>query len=164
MLSDQGLPKLVSNCRKMSFKAEKGFERKDLDKLLAFYQIWGHELFPKLKFKSFIQRTESLCKEKRLKVFYKSMIQESERYNPDDDELDLSIDKDHSQNQEEEEEIDLDLELENAILQRAQESLQEQENTIPNRSNALTLLAEKRRHREAHSSSTEIELDESIES
>jgi hypothetical protein len=69
LLSAQGLPKLLSDSRKLRFKG-KGHEAADLEKLLSFFQLWGHNLFPKLKFKSFVDRTEKICKEKRTRVWY----------------------------------------------------------------------------------------------
>lgn len=67
LLSADGLPKLLSDSRKLRFKG-KGHEKADLEKLLSFFQLWGHNLFPKLKFKSFVDRAEKLCKEKRTRV------------------------------------------------------------------------------------------------
>ena len=67
LLSADGLPKLLSDSRKLKFRG-KGHEQTDLEKLLSFFQLWGHNLFPKLKFKSFVDRTEKICKEKRTRV------------------------------------------------------------------------------------------------
>jgi replication fork protection complex subunit Csm3/Swi3 len=67
LLSADGLPKLLSDSRKLKFKG-KGHEASDLEKLLSFFQLWGHNLFPKLKFKSFVDRAEKICKEKRTRV------------------------------------------------------------------------------------------------
>lgn len=40
----------------------------DLPKLMETYQIWAHELFPRLKFDAFIDRAEKVCHERRVKV------------------------------------------------------------------------------------------------
>jgi hypothetical protein len=119
LLSEKGLPKFVANVKKIKFKG-KGHEVENLDKLLAFYQIWGHELYPKLIFKSIVEKVEKVCKERRLKVFHAAIIQESRR---------RALDGWEEEEQQEtvpmvlneEEALDLDLELENAIRMHAME-------------------------------------------
>ena len=105
----------MSNCGKLKFKG-KGNEQQDLDKLLNFFQIWGHELFPKLKFQSFVERTEKICKEKRLRVFHSAVIQETRRRAMDQRDAEeyetrapINLNK---------ADINLDQELENAIKER----------------------------------------------
>lgn len=44
------------------------FQFEDLPKLMEFYQIWAHELFPRLSFDAFIDRAEKVCSERRVKV------------------------------------------------------------------------------------------------
>ena len=115
LLSHQGLPRLLSTCGKLKFKG-KGREQEDLDKLLNFFQLWGHDLFPKLKFQSFIDRTEKICKEKRLRVFHTAVVQETKRRAMDmrdaeeyETRAPVNINK---------ADINLDEELENAIKER----------------------------------------------
>ncbi|KAJ3175687.1 chromosome segregation in meiosis- protein [Geranomyces variabilis] len=78
LLSPEGLPRLRLMTSKLSFK-KKGNQTADLRKLMSLYQIWGHGLFPKLKFNSFIEKTESVCKQKRLKIFFQAVLAEERR-------------------------------------------------------------------------------------
>ncbi|KAI8588499.1 replication fork protection component Swi3-domain-containing protein [Geranomyces variabilis] len=78
LLSPEGLPRLRMMTSKLSFK-KKGNETADLRKLMSLYQLWGHGLFPKLKFNSFIEKTESVCKQKRLKIFFQAVLAEERR-------------------------------------------------------------------------------------
>lgn len=71
LLSKNGLPKLRHMSKKFKIKQGKGSEFENLQRLMLFYQIWAHELYPKIKFNSFINRTEKLCKEKRMRSFFK---------------------------------------------------------------------------------------------
>ncbi|KAG4094700.1 replication fork protection component Swi3-domain-containing protein [Neocallimastix lanati (nom. inval.)] len=70
LLSDNGLVKLQNLLAKTPFKRGKGHEKENLNRLINVYQIWGHNLYPRLKFKSIIERTEKLCSEKRLRIAY----------------------------------------------------------------------------------------------
>ncbi|KAJ3167964.1 chromosome segregation in meiosis- protein [Geranomyces variabilis] len=78
LLCPEGLPRLRMMTSKLSFK-KKGNETADLRKLMSLYQLWGHGLFPKLKFNSFIEKTESICKQKRLKIFFQAVLAEERR-------------------------------------------------------------------------------------
>ncbi|KNC97301.1 uncharacterized protein SPPG_07230 [Spizellomyces punctatus DAOM BR117] len=78
LLGPSGLPRLRHLSSKLTFKG-KGHETENLRKLIAFYQIWAHNLFPKLKFASFIERTEKVCRERRMKIFLEAVLQEERR-------------------------------------------------------------------------------------
>ncbi|KAI8912099.1 replication fork protection component Swi3-domain-containing protein [Powellomyces hirtus] len=78
LLSTPGLPRLRHESSKLRFKG-KGHEAADLQKLMTYYQIWGHGLFPKLKFESFVEKTESVCRQKRMKIFLDAVLAEERR-------------------------------------------------------------------------------------
>ena len=132
LLGEDGLPRILTQSKKLKFKG-KGREREDLDKLLNFYQIWGHDLFPKLQFKSFVEKLERVCKEKRLRasfegisnlqVFHSAVIEESRKRQKneyvDEEELETRILPGSSI----EEELDLDKELEQAIRARQERKM-----------------------------------------
>ncbi len=44
----------------------KGHEAEDLAKLIQFYQLWAHQLFPRLQFDAIVERVEKLCRSRRL--------------------------------------------------------------------------------------------------
>lgn len=67
LLSENGLPKLRREAPKLKFKG-KGNEAKDLRKLLDYYQIWAHGMFPKANFRDAAIRVEKVCHERRLRV------------------------------------------------------------------------------------------------
>ncbi|ORX82184.1 Swi3-domain-containing protein [Anaeromyces robustus] len=79
LLSENGLIKLQTLLSKTSFKRGKGHEKENLSRLINVYQLWGHNLYPRLTFKSIIERTEKLCSEKRLRIAY-STWKEANRY------------------------------------------------------------------------------------
>ena len=70
LLGDQGFPKLLDMTRKMNFKGNSKVVdlTQDLDRLMKLYHVWAIELFPKLRLDDFIQKTEKLCTQRRLKV------------------------------------------------------------------------------------------------
>lgn len=47
----------------------KGYEKKDLDRLMKRLEHWAHRLFPKLDFDDFLEKTEKLGSKKDLSVF-----------------------------------------------------------------------------------------------
>ncbi|KAI9094890.1 replication fork protection component Swi3-domain-containing protein [Phlyctochytrium arcticum] len=98
ILGADGLPRLRRLSTKMKFKG-RGHEYEDLQKLMAFYQIWAHRLFPKLQFNSFITRAEKVCREKRLRIFVGSMLQEDRRRH--NLQMDMDMDMDTAANEEE---------------------------------------------------------------
>ncbi|KAJ3054807.1 hypothetical protein HK097_000732 [Rhizophlyctis rosea] len=78
LLSAKGLPRLKELSTKVRFKG-KGHEVEDLQKLITFYQIWGHELYPSAPFRQVVEKTEKVCHERQLKVFLSSVIAEERR-------------------------------------------------------------------------------------
>ncbi|EGF80764.1 hypothetical protein BATDEDRAFT_33197 [Batrachochytrium dendrobatidis JAM81] len=78
LLSPTGLPLLLKCAKKMRFGG-KGSELKNLERLLKMYQIWGLEVYPKLKFGAFIERTENVCKKRRMKLFMMQLMKNQER-------------------------------------------------------------------------------------
>ncbi|OUM57583.1 hypothetical protein PIROE2DRAFT_17387, partial [Piromyces sp. E2] len=44
--------------------------KENLNRLINVFQLWGHNLYPRLKFKSIIERTEKICTEAILKKNY----------------------------------------------------------------------------------------------
>ncbi|KAJ3177087.1 hypothetical protein HDU85_006013 [Gaertneriomyces sp. JEL0708] len=72
LLGPKGLPRLMTLSKKLSLHPSRSQNHKNLQKLLTFYQIWGHSLYPKLNFQTFIEQTEKKCHERRLKVFLDS--------------------------------------------------------------------------------------------
>jgi hypothetical protein len=68
LLSEKGLPSLVSHIHSpMTFKG-KGHEREDLAKLIRFYEYWAYSLYPRVSFTAVVDRIEHLCADKRLRV------------------------------------------------------------------------------------------------
>ncbi|KAL2920175.1 hypothetical protein HK105_200241 [Polyrhizophydium stewartii] len=55
LLGIRGLPELVQRARKLRFK---GRGNEDLARIVDMFRIWGAELYPKLGFDSFVDRTE----------------------------------------------------------------------------------------------------------
>ncbi|ORX43514.1 hypothetical protein BCR36DRAFT_399946 [Piromyces finnis] len=53
--------------------------KENLNRLINVYQIWGHNLYPRLKFKSIVERVEKLCTEKSLRIAY-STWKEANKY------------------------------------------------------------------------------------
>ncbi|KAL2739314.1 hypothetical protein V1477_010703 [Vespula maculifrons] len=47
----------------------KGYEKKDLDRVMKRLEHWAHRLFPKLDFDDFLEKTEKLGSKKDLSVF-----------------------------------------------------------------------------------------------
>ncbi|KAJ3022887.1 UNVERIFIED_CONTAM: hypothetical protein HDU68_008876 [Siphonaria sp. JEL0065] len=67
----------------------KKHEFEDLQHILFQYQKWGHQVFSKYVFRSFVESTEKLCREKVVKVWKESLLNEERRiargfYNDDD--------------------------------------------------------------------------------
>ncbi|KAI8977372.1 replication fork protection component Swi3-domain-containing protein [Mycotypha africana] len=55
LLSPEGLLHLKSESQNLRFKG-KGFEDEDLKKLITYYTVWAHNLYPKLRFQDFTRR------------------------------------------------------------------------------------------------------------
>ncbi|KAI9844264.1 MAG: chromosome segregation in meiosis- protein [Sclerophora amabilis] len=76
LLSQAGIPKLrrISKER-LRFKG-KGHEFSDVTRLLAFYQLWLDDLFPKAKFADALSIIEKLGHSRRLQVMRREWIEE----------------------------------------------------------------------------------------
>ncbi|KAJ2960033.1 hypothetical protein NQZ79_g4581 [Umbelopsis isabellina] len=59
LLSEKGLPRLRHHGRAMKFYG-KGREDEDLKRIMEFYQIWAHSLYPRLNMKDFSERVVKL--------------------------------------------------------------------------------------------------------
>ncbi|KAJ3129083.1 hypothetical protein HK098_002675 [Nowakowskiella sp. JEL0407] len=75
LTSANGLPKLRSTAEKLKFKG-KGHEAEDLKKLISFYQIWAHNLYPSLAFESVVEKTEKVCRTQKMDNFLSEMRRE----------------------------------------------------------------------------------------
>jgi len=76
LLSDAGIPKLRKNARKhLKFKG-KGHEYSDASRLLAFYQLWLDDLFPKAKFLDALAMVEKMGHKKRMQSMRMEWINE----------------------------------------------------------------------------------------
>ncbi|KAJ3295633.1 hypothetical protein HK104_002438 [Borealophlyctis nickersoniae] len=78
LLSKKGIPHILGVSRKIKFKG-KGHGVEDLEKLMTFYNIWAHNLFPKMNFQDFVQKTEKVCRERRVRIFMQSVLNEYRR-------------------------------------------------------------------------------------
>lgn len=96
LLSENGLVKLQTLISKTSFKRGKGHERENLNRLINVYQLWGHSLYPRYKFKSIIERAEKLCSEKRLKIAYLAWKESNKYMNMDKENYNNNIDNDEN--------------------------------------------------------------------
>ncbi|KAJ1922532.1 chromosome segregation in meiosis- protein [Tieghemiomyces parasiticus] len=67
LLAPDGLPYVKQEGPKLKFYGD-GFEASDLARLMQFYQVWAHRLYPKLTFPEFIAETEKQCSQKRMKA------------------------------------------------------------------------------------------------
>ncbi|KAI9786754.1 MAG: chromosome segregation in meiosis- protein [Peltula sp. TS41687] len=80
LLSDPGIPKLRRMAtKKLKFKG-KGHEFSDVARLLAFYQFWLDDLFPKAKLADGLAIIEKLGHSRRMQVMRKQWIDEG-KYN-----------------------------------------------------------------------------------
>ncbi|KAJ3389146.1 hypothetical protein HDU80_011549 [Chytriomyces hyalinus] len=68
LLGPDGLDSLVTVVKTIKLKGKK-HEFQDLQHILFQYQKWGHGVFNKLVFKSFIEGTEKLCRTKEIKIW-----------------------------------------------------------------------------------------------
>lgn len=66
------LPRIGKN--RQSSKKETAGELKDLSKILQFYQLWAHKLYPKANFSDFIGLARSVGQRKRMRVWRRSWI------------------------------------------------------------------------------------------
>ncbi|XP_076279874.1 uncharacterized protein LOC143208868 [Lasioglossum baleicum] len=82
----------------------KGQEKLDLDRILKRMEHWGHRLFPKLEFDSFLERLEKLGSRRDLQVFVKKYRQDM--VSPDDDAIVRDMVDDDSEKEEQDKPID----------------------------------------------------------
>ncbi|OLL22399.1 Negative cofactor 2 complex subunit beta [Neolecta irregularis DAH-3] len=68
LLSDAGLPKLRRHAATRLRLHRHGHEHADLGRLLQFYQLWMHELFPKSTFRDTIKMVEKAGRSKTLRL------------------------------------------------------------------------------------------------
>ncbi|KAJ3353370.1 hypothetical protein HDU83_006855 [Entophlyctis luteolus] len=78
MLSQDGLPALFRMTKSLKFKGKK-HEFEDLQYLMFQYQKWGHGVFSKFVFSSFIEGAEKVCKERRVKMWRDELIRQEYR-------------------------------------------------------------------------------------
>ncbi|KAI9595457.1 replication fork protection component Swi3-domain-containing protein [Syncephalis fuscata] len=67
LLSDKGLPWIKVNSRRVKL-AGKGHHTEDLKKILRFYEMWAHKLYPRYGFREFVMRAEKVCHHKRMQM------------------------------------------------------------------------------------------------
>ncbi|KAI9278732.1 replication fork protection component Swi3-domain-containing protein [Phascolomyces articulosus] len=66
LLSDKGLPRLRHEAPWLKFQG-KGHEDADLRKLIDYYTIWAHSLYPRLQFRDFSRKVLNATQEARVK-------------------------------------------------------------------------------------------------
>ncbi|KNE69335.1 hypothetical protein AMAG_13705 [Allomyces macrogynus ATCC 38327] len=75
-LEPDALPFLRHECKKIKFKHGKGHEVKNLDKLVQFYKVWAHRVFPRYPFDRFVERSMRLTRTKRVKAHLHEWVRE----------------------------------------------------------------------------------------
>ncbi|KAJ3374776.1 chromosome segregation in meiosis- protein [Allomyces arbusculus] len=75
-LEPDALPFLRHECKKIKFKHGKGYEVKNLDKLVQFYKVWAHRVFPRYPFDRFVERSMRLARTKRVKAHLHEWVRE----------------------------------------------------------------------------------------
>ncbi|ORZ38187.1 replication fork protection component Swi3-domain-containing protein [Catenaria anguillulae PL171] len=76
LLQPDALPYLRSVCKNMKFSKSKGSELANLDKLIHFYKVWAHRVFPRYPYDRFVERTMRVCRTKRVKGQMNQWIRE----------------------------------------------------------------------------------------
>ncbi|KNE68821.1 hypothetical protein AMAG_13460 [Allomyces macrogynus ATCC 38327] len=106
LLEPDALPFLRHECKKIKFKHGKGHEVKNLDKLVQFYKVWAHRVFPRYPFDRFVERSMRLARTKRIKAHLHEWVREEMGWgtastepagaanNDDDDDVPSDIDMD----------------------------------------------------------------------
>ncbi|EEB07970.2 replication fork protection complex subunit Swi3 [Schizosaccharomyces japonicus yFS275] len=84
LLSENGIPRLRKTAPSLRFKG-KNHEAQDMKRLLAFYQLWAHEMFPKAKFDDTIIGLQSLGKRRMMKIHRRHWIEEYSNPHRDED-------------------------------------------------------------------------------
>ncbi|KAI8839894.1 replication fork protection component Swi3-domain-containing protein [Chytridium lagenaria] len=54
----------------------KGKEIEDLHRLMEMYQVWGHSVFPSLRFRPFIEGVERVCRQRPMKVWLQDALRD----------------------------------------------------------------------------------------
>ncbi|KAJ3355144.1 chromosome segregation in meiosis- protein [Allomyces javanicus] len=105
-LEPDALPFLRHECKKIKFKHGKGHEVKNLDKLVQFYKVWAHRVFPRYPFDRFVERSMRLARTKRVKAHLHEWVREEMGWgtastepagaanNNDDDDIPSDVDMD----------------------------------------------------------------------
>ncbi|TIC20606.1 Swi3-domain-containing protein [Wallemia mellicola] len=70
LLGQNGLPALLASSKNWKFRG-KGHEIEDLKKLLSYYQLWAHKMFPKTQFSDTIEKVEKMCHQRRMEAALK---------------------------------------------------------------------------------------------
>lgn len=73
-----GLTFVRENATKRIKLRGKGHEREDLTRILNFYQLWAHRLFPRAKFDDFIPMARKTGKKSRIKQLRNNWIEEEQ--------------------------------------------------------------------------------------
>ncbi|EJS42455.1 csm3p [Saccharomyces arboricola H-6] len=79
LLSDRGLPYVLKNAHKRIRISSRKDPFDNLSNIIQFYQLWAHELFPKAKFKDFMEicqtvgKTDPILREYRVSLFRDEM-------------------------------------------------------------------------------------------
>ncbi|KAJ9100604.1 hypothetical protein QFC21_003648 [Naganishia friedmannii] len=60
LLGDRGFPALIKDAKRFRIRG-KGHEAKDLANLLSMYQLWAHQMYPKMTFGDTVTKVETLC-------------------------------------------------------------------------------------------------------
>ncbi|KAG2176746.1 hypothetical protein INT44_007410 [Umbelopsis vinacea] len=66
LLGDKGLSRLRRQGKVMKFHG-KGREDEDLKRIMEFYQMWAHSLYPRLNMKDFSDRVVKVCSKRQCK-------------------------------------------------------------------------------------------------
>ncbi|CAO3670932.1 unnamed protein product [Rhizopus stolonifer] len=167
LLSKEGLPRLMSEASFLNFGG-RGHEERNLQKLMRYYQLWANTLFPKLLFKDFAQKVGTPATHKTVRERIGVWQDEYRDRHMIRAEV-QTADKSSSEEEEDEDtynQILLDSVFPVSSNEKARtpspsgdmvEDKEEEgsvEQTTPNRSDALTILAEQRRKRNLAASNT----------
>lgn len=94
MVSKKGLPYILENGPKYAKISKRKKPYDNLCHFLQFYQLWGHELFPKARFKDFITLCKNLGKsDKDLKLYRMNVMKKELGISSIDDEMDDYIEE-----------------------------------------------------------------------
>jgi hypothetical protein len=67
LLSSKGISRIRYESPFIKFKG-RGHEAEDLAKLMRYYQLWAHNLYPRLRYQDFVSRVVKVTPKKRCKV------------------------------------------------------------------------------------------------